>query len=183
MKHVLKGLVVFALAIVLAAPLMGADEKKPKGEKKEKPSPGAQLVKQAMGRLKNIDLNAEQKEKIEKIAAEWAPKIMEARKASGMSPEQAKARREAMAKAKADGLGRKEAAEAVNAAVKLTDEQKEQLGKVRELSQGFQKAVAGVLSEEQRAKLGGGRKKAEGKKPQAKKADGEKKKKEAKDKE
>lgn len=159
MKQVVKGMFVFALAIAMAAPLFGADEKKAEGKKKkEKAAPGAFLVKQAMGRLKNVDLSDEQEAKIKKIAAEWAPKMAELRKAAGLSKEQQQARREAMAKAKEAGKKGKELAAAANEAVKLTDDQKAGLEKMREASQAFNKAVMEVLTEEQRAKVGGKRK-------------------------
>ncbi|MCR9118235.1 MAG: Spy/CpxP family protein refolding chaperone [bacterium] len=157
MKHVVRSLVVLALAVAVASPIFAADKKKEEGKKK-KPAASAMVLKQAMNRFKKVELSDEQKAKIEKLAADWAPKVAEARKAANLKPEQMKARREAMAKAKADGLKGKEAAKAVAAALNLSDEQQATMKKAAGVMKEFNAAVMGVLTDEQKAKLGGKRK-------------------------
>ncbi len=133
-------------------------------EKKNKK--GADPTAAISKKLEGLDLTAEQKTKIDAVKAEHGPKLKAASEkvAKALTPEQAKARREAMAAAKAAGKKGKEAADDVKAALKLTPEQEKALAdaekELRDCNAAFTKAVADVLTAEQKekAKLGGGKK-------------------------
>jgi colicin import membrane protein len=190
MKTLLKSVVLVALALAVAAPLSaGEGEKKAEGKKPaakkadgakkaaakkaagKKRAPGAQAVNALLKRLSAAELSDEQVAKIKEIAAEYAPKLVEARQKQGLSKEQQAAMKEARAKAKADGLKGKAAAEAVAKAVNLSDDQKAAQAAVRELSAALNKAALAVLTDEQRAKIAPKRAANKGaKKPGAKKA-------------
>ena len=114
-------------------------------------------------------MTAEQKTKIEEIIKENKEKILKLAGEFPLSPEQKKAMADARKKAQADGLKGKEARDAVQAAAKMTDDQK----KANEALQKFMREVRGeiakVLTPEQQkqAKMGGqgragGRKKKNG---------------------
>ncbi len=92
--------------------------------------------------------------KIKELAKASAEKIKAAEEKVGLTPEQKKARTEAQAKAKADGKTGKEAKEAVDAAMKLTDEQKAAQKEVDELRAGLRKEAMALLTAEQKAKAG-----------------------------
>ena len=133
-------------------------------EKKNKksPDPTAAISK----KLEGLDLTAEQKTKIDAAKAEHGPKLKAAAEkvAKALTPEQRKARQEAMAAAKSAGKKGKEAADAVKEALKLTPEQEKALAEaeteLKDCNAAFAKAVADVLTAEQKekAKLGGGKK-------------------------
>ena len=152
MKRTLQGLLVLTLAVVLAMPAMAADEKKKK-KKKGRKAPAAVRVP------KGIVLTAAQKTQVTAINKEFAPQLIElAKKARGIvTDEQRKARSAAAKKAKADGKKGKEARAAVDAAAKITAEQKKALGEVNKARQAINKAAgakfAAILTAEQKAKL------------------------------
>lgn len=101
----------------------------------------------------------EQKAKIEAINKEYTPKFRAlAKKGSdALTAEQKTARREAMKKAKEAGKKGKELQSEVESAMKLTDEQKEQLAKVKaetmKLRQEMEGKVVALLTPEQKAEL------------------------------
>lgn len=152
MKRTLQGLLVLTLAVVLAMPAMAADEKKKK-KKKGRKAPAAVRVP------KGIVLTAAQKTQVAAINKEFAPQLIElAKKARGIvTDEQRKARSAAAKKAKADGKKGKEARAAVDAAAKITAEQKKALGDLNKARQAINKAAgakfAAILTAEQKAKL------------------------------
>ena len=152
MKRTLQGLLVLTLAVVLAMPAMAADEKKKK-KKKGRKAPAAVRVP------KGIVLTAAQKTQVTAINKEFAPQLIElAKKARGIvTDEQRKARSAAAKKAKADGKKGKEARAAVDAAAKITAEQKKALGDLNKARQAINKAAgakfAAILTAEQKAKL------------------------------
>ncbi len=152
MKRTLQGLLVLTLAVVLAMPAMAADEKKKK-KKKGRKAPAAVRVP------KGIVLTAAQKTQVAAINKEFAPQLIEvAKKARAIvTDEQRKARSAAAKKAKADGKKGKEARAAVDAAAKITAEQKKALGEVNKARQAITKAArakfAAILTAEQKAKL------------------------------
>lgn len=144
-----------ALTLVMAVGVMAADEaKKPekaKGKGKAAPSV-VQLPKE-------VELTAEQKEKIAAINKEFAPKLAEANKKleSILSEDQRKARAEALKKAREEGKKGKEAAESVAAATKITDDQKVKFEEAQKAvatirKEALEKAAA-VLTDEQKAKV------------------------------
>ncbi len=138
-----RDVLVLALVLAMAAPLMAQREgrrregKKPRPEKKE-PRPFM-----FQGLLKEIELTAEQKAKLEQLKKEMGPKLMEARKKMQgiFTQEQRKARAEAQKAAKAAGKKGREIRAALEAAVKLTEEQKAKLAAAKKAAGELQKQV------------------------------------------
>ena len=114
---------------------------------------------------KSIELTADQKTKVEALNKEFGPKLAECRKkaASIITADQKKARAEAIKKAKADGKKGKELRTAVNAAVAITADQKAQQAECKKATSALQKQIrtqfAALLTDEQKAKIKGGKKK------------------------
>lgn len=160
MKNWLRNLAVVAIVAAIAVPSLALAQKAEKGEKKKKGDGAPTAVAQLKKQLGALDLTEEQKKKLHDIMAEYSPKLAEAQKAASeaLTPEQRKARQEAAAKAKSDGLKGKAAQEAVAKAINLTGDQKEKADKaeahLRELVGEMRKAVSGVLTDEQKAKAG-----------------------------
>jgi len=156
MKSVVRTLLTLALAVVIASPLLAGEGKR--GKKAPAQDPAAGLLKS----LEKAELTPEQVTKIKEIVKAWADKIKAAEDKVALTPEQKKARHEAMCKAKADGKTGKEAKAAVDEAVKLTDEQKAAQKEADEVRAGLRKEAMALLTAEQKAKAGvkEGRKKA-----------------------
>ena len=154
---------VVALGVLSFAFLsLTASAQNEKKDKKKNADPTAAISK----KLEAVELTAEQKTKIDAIKAEHGPKLKAAQEkvSKALTPEQVKARREAMAAAKAAGKKGKEAADDVKAALKLTPEQEKTVAaaetELKDCTAAFTKAVADVLTAEQKekAKIGGGKK-------------------------
>ena len=146
---------VLALTVVclIAAPLFSAENCKP--AKKGPACPAAQFVD---GMTKGLTLTDDQKAKIADIEKEFGPKLVAAQKAGEvLTPEQKKAAGEAAKAAKAAGKSGKEAHQAVDAAVKLTDDQKAKQADAKKQVGGLQKElrekVMGVLTQEQKDQI------------------------------
>lgn len=155
MKSLLRSLTVYAVVCGVALPLLAAPED---GGKKKNAKPAA--IPAAMYKLpETITPTEEQKAKIEAMNKEYAPKFRAlAKKGSdALTAEQRSARREAMQKGKEAGKKGKELQSQVEAAMKLTDAQKEQLAKVKEetmkLRQEMEGKVVALLTPEQKAEL------------------------------
>jgi len=152
MKKTLTILTACVLAISFVTPTMAADKKKKK-------APTAVKVP------KSIELTADQKTKVEALNKEFGPKLAECRKkAAGIiSADQKKARAEAVKKAKADGKKGKEVQAAANAAVAITADQKAQQAECKKAMGALNKEIrtqfAALLTDEQKAKLKGAKKK------------------------
>ncbi|MDP6905586.1 MAG: hypothetical protein QF406_14195 [Verrucomicrobiota bacterium] len=152
MKKTLTILTACVLAVSFVTPVMAADKKKKK-------APTA--VKVPMG----IELTADQKTKLDALNKEFGPKLAECRKkAAGIiTADQKKARAEAVKKAKADGKKGKEVQAAANAALAITADQKTQQAECKKAMQALNKEIktqfAALLTDDQKAKLKGGKKK------------------------
>ena len=139
------------LAVAFVAPAVAADKKKK--------TPVAVKVP------KSIELSADQKAKVDALNKEFGPKLAECRKkaASIITADQKKARAEAMKKAKADGKKGKELRAVVNAAVAITADQKAQQSECKKAMGALNKEIrtqfAALLTDEQKAKIKGGKKK------------------------
>ena len=139
------------LTVAFVAPAVAADKKKK--------TPVAVKVP------KSIELPADQKTKVEALNKEFGPKLAECRKkaASIITADQKKARAVAMKKAKADGKKGKELRTAVNAAFAITADQKAQQAECKKAIGALQKEIktqfAALLTDEQKAKIKGGKKK------------------------
>ena len=152
MKKTLTILTACMLAVSFATPVLAADKKKKK-------APTAVRVP------KGIELTVGQKTKVEALNKEFGPKLAECRKkaASIITADQKKARTEAVKKAKADGKKGKEVQAAANAAVAITDDQKAQQAETKKAMGALNKEIrtqfAALLTDDQKAKLKGGKKK------------------------
>jgi len=140
-----RNVLVLALVLAMAAPLMAQREGRRKEGKRRRPAKVKQEPLQFMlgNLLKEIELTAEQKAKLEQLKKEMGPKVMEARKKvdSIFTEEQRKARAEAQKAARAAGKTGKEARNAVEAAVKLTEEQKVKFAAARKAAGELQRQV------------------------------------------
>ena len=151
MKKTITILTACVLTLSFVAPAVAADKKKK--------TPVAIKVP------KSIELTAEQKTKLDALNKEFGPKLAECRKkqASIITADQKKARAEAMKKAKADGKKGKELRAAVNAALAITADQKTKQAETKKAMGALQKEIrtqfAALLTDEQKAKLKGGKKK------------------------
>ena len=193
---VLKTALMLTLSLALATGALAADEAK-KGEKGK--AAAAKKAGGAKGKggprkapgvtarfLRNIELSAEQKEKVAAIDKEFAAPAEELRKAtqSILTKEQQEARRAAFAKARESKDKSPEARKALASAIKLTDEQKAKMVEIgkkqREMAAKVVAALKKVLTEEQAKnlpKLGRGPGKKGERPAGAKKPAGERKKK------
>ena len=114
---------------------------------------------------KSIELTADQKTKLDALNKEFGPKLAECRKkaASIITADQKKARAEAVKKAKADGKEGKELKAAANAALAITADQKTQQSECKKAMGALNKEIktqfVALLTDEQKAKLKGGKKK------------------------
>jgi hypothetical protein len=152
MKKTITILTACFLAVAFVAPAVAADKKKKK-------APTAVKVP------KGIELTADQKTKVDDLNKEFGPKLVECRKkAAGIiTADQKKARAEATKKAKADGKKGKELRAAANAAFAITAGQKAQQAESKKAMGALNKEIrtkfAALLTDEQKAKLKGGKKK------------------------
>jgi len=141
MKRVALNLLSLAIALVVAEPLFAADKKKP--------DPAASLLK----KLEKAKLTEKQVTKIKELAAKVAERTAAARKRAVYTPEQMKARKEALAKARAEGKKGKELSAAMNDAAKLTLVQKAAVREIQKAYSAMMKEILAMLSDEQKAKL------------------------------
>jgi len=168
------------------------DGKKPaaKGDKAAKGNKSAAAKKRAEARkngngrkapalsqfmLRGIELTAEQKKAVAPIDTEFAPKFAVFRKAQGSiyTEEQRKTQQSAQAKIRALGKDatpekRRALQKEIQASIKLSDEQKAKQAEQRkafgELRAAYLAKVTPILTDDQKAKLKGGRR-AGGKRP------------------
>jgi Spy/CpxP family protein refolding chaperone len=141
------------VAVVLSANAAEA-AKEGKGKKKNAADGSGNSV---FAIPKEITLTAEQQTKLDEIKKEQGPKIAElTQKLDGLlTDEQKAARKEAAAKAKADGKKGKEATAAIDEALKLTDDQKKQRAELQPelatLQRSIKEQIHGILTDEQKA--------------------------------
>jgi len=146
MKFTVRTVLLLVLALAIAAPVSAAEKKK----NRKQADPAARMLK----RLEKAELDEEQVAKIKKLAAEYAPKLADARNKLGLTREQKKARKAAARQNKTDGVKGKKARQAVNAAMNLSEEQKEANTELSKLQAQFSKAAFAVLSDDQRDQAG-----------------------------
>jgi len=154
MKNVLKTMTLLALAAVIALPLSAEDKKEKKSKK------GGNPLAQTVAKVKEAGADEGTVEKVEALAKEYGPKLLEAREGLG---DAAKKIAEARKAASAEGKKGKDLQAAVEAAVQLTDEQKAAQAEMKEIQTKFNAAVAALLTPEQ-AKAAGVAGKRDGKK-------------------
>jgi hypothetical protein len=151
MKKTITILSACLLTVAFVAPAVAADKKK--------------KTPVAIKAPKSIELTADQKTKLDALNKEFGPKLAEckAKANSIVTKDQKKARVEAVKKAKADGKKGKELRAAADAALAITADQKAQQAEVKKAMGTLQKQIktqfVALLTDEQKAKLKGGKKK------------------------
>ena len=154
MQRTVRTLLVLALVTLIATPVLAADKEK---KKKKKKGRRARVV--LLRIPKSIGLSDEQKKQVAAINKEFGPKLSEVGKKlrEVLTPEQRKARAEAVKSARAAGKKGKEFRQAVNSAVTLSAEQKKQLAELRKarraILQQAQAKFVDLLTDEQKKKL------------------------------
>ena len=146
MKRLTSQLLVLLLMAIVAAPLAAQQQNK----KKKQPT----LAERTLKRFAKAELTEEQTAKIKELAAKAEPGLVAAKKKAALTAEQRTAMTAARKKGTDDGVKGKALREAIQAAGKLTDEQKAGVAEQRALTLEFNKATIGLLSEEQRTKAG-----------------------------
>lgn len=149
MKRVTANLLSLMLALVVAVPLFAADQERKKKPRK-KPDPAAGMLK----RLEKAELTEEQVAKVKELMAKVAGETAELRKKAALTPDQQKARKEAMEKAKTEGKEGRELYAAVRNVVKLTPDQEAAMKELRKVQGAMMKEIMGLLTNEQKEKLG-----------------------------
>lgn len=155
-------LLAVTIALLLTVPAMAAGEKKEKKATRAKLSPVAQVflrMDKLRTALEEMDLTAEQQEKLKQIREEHGPKMKEPFDKMGdiFTQEQKDAAKAASEEAKKAGKKGRAFFVAVQAACTITDEQREKLDKLAPefaaLQRESAKAVRGVLTPEQQKVL------------------------------
>lgn len=155
MKTAFRSLIVTAVSLMFAASLLAADENKAQ----KKPGKGQRGAAALFKLPQEVQLTAEQQAKVKELAAQFGPRMADlaAKEKAIVTPEQLKARQEAMRKAKEAGKKGKDAKAEVEAALKISAKQKQQLAEINKSKQALQQeardALMSLLSEEQKAKL------------------------------
>ena len=159
MKRFLTALMLMLLVVAVAVPLVAdAQEAGKKGKKKKGRQAGAAAALKKQ--LEEVELTAEQKEKIEAIIAKHSAAITEAQQdvSELLTPEQRRARAAAMKAARDAGKKGKDARADVEAAIQLSPEAKAKLAEAekaaRDAQMKLRQEVAAVLTPEQREEAG-----------------------------
>ena len=153
MRSLVRAMFVWGLMLSVVAMAGAADEAKGKGKKKEAAAGGQQVFQLP----KEITLTDDQTAKREALKKEHSPKLAELAKKldEGITDDQKKARREAMAKAKADGKKGKEAQADIEAALNLTDEQKKKRAETQpemaKLQASIKEQIHALLTDDQKS--------------------------------
>lgn len=153
-------LLAMVVALAIAIPAMAQEKKDAKG--KGKISPTGQLMLR-MGKLKEalegLDLTAEQQENLKKIHEEMGPKMKDifGKMREILTEEQHKTAEDAAKKAKEAKKEGRAMILAIQAALKLSDEQQEKIDKLSEglrpLNREMMKKVSAILTPEQQENL------------------------------
>jgi len=141
MKRVALNLLSLTLALIITAPLFAADKKK------------SNLTASVLRKLDKAKLTEEQVAKIKELTAKVAERTATARKRAVYTPEQMKARKEALAKARSEGKKGKELSAALKNAVKFTPAQVAAVREIQTAYSTMMKEILTMLSDEQKARL------------------------------
>lgn len=130
MKTAVRTLLTLALAACIVSPLAAAEDQ---AKKKENRRAAKKRTVQAVRVPRTVQLTDEQKTEVAAINKEYGPKLQELRaKLDGLlSDEQKQARRQVTRANREAKLKRKAAKQAIDEALKLTDEQKKQMAEVQ----------------------------------------------------
>jgi hypothetical protein len=138
--------------LAIAAPAFAGKKNKDKG----KHDPTASIKK----KLAAADLPTDAREKVNKVLTDDSPKLKEAQAKIDaiLTSEQKQAKRTAQKEARSNGTKGKNARASIDAAMKLTDEQKSKLSTaendLKSAQAGLKKDLQSVLTSDQMAKLG-----------------------------
>src|SRR4051812_22461628 len=115
-------LLALGLTLLFCCSLIAEEKAEKKANRKAAAGPVAAIEKHVAA----LDLGPDQKEKVDKILADYKTKsaVQAKNKAAALTADQKKAQKAAQEKAKADGKKGKDARAEVEAAINLTDEQK-----------------------------------------------------------
>lgn len=158
MKRLVLSCTCCTLALVLTSLALAADQPAGKKGKKAKKAAGTPAVFKLPI---TITLTAEQQAKVDEIKTQYASKWTDAQKkiADIYTAEQLAAKQTARKEAVAAGKKGKQLKGAVDAAVTLSDEQAQKLSaaetEMKQLSKEIRKAIADVLTAEQRQSIKG----------------------------
>jgi hypothetical protein len=145
----MKRIAAIALLVVLSTPVLAQDN-----QPRQRPDPFQQFFT-----LPGIEFSKDQQAKVEEIRKEFSPKLADNqnRASAVFTREQLQARREARQKALGAGKQGQELRDAVEAAVKLTDEQQKQRAAIQEerdkLTAEIRTRLTALLTDQQRARL------------------------------
>lgn len=160
MKRVVVCCACWTLAVVMASFALAADQPGAKKGKKAKKAAAA-ATPAAFKLPKDISLTAEQQAKLDGVKTQYAAKLTDAQKkiADVYTAEQRTAQQAARKEAMAAGKKGKDLKGAVEASVKLTDEQRQKLSaaesEMKQLTKEIRKSVLDLLTVEQRQSLKG----------------------------
>lgn len=149
--------VAMVLAVSLAAAVNLTAEEPKKGKRPERPQAARGM--DLMRMFRGLDLSADQMEKLQALAKEYAPKFkaIDEKRDNIPTEEQKKARAEARREAVKAGKKGMEVFEAAQAAMKLTDEQKAAFAEVQKERMELYREMVGkaleVLTPEQREQI------------------------------
>jgi Spy/CpxP family protein refolding chaperone len=156
------------LLLTISLPLMAQEKAKRAKRKQAGERAGRQVQVLPQQLLQGLELTAEQQAKLDSIAKEMRGPVQEARTAANsiLTDEQKAARKEALAAAKEAGKKPREAQKAVEAALRLTEEQQAKMAKAKEslaaIQNQIREKVMEVLTPEQRKAIEEKMKKARG---------------------
>jgi Spy/CpxP family protein refolding chaperone len=151
---------VLPLVLLIACPLWAQEKekgKRPKGAKKKAGEPA--IVARVFALPKEIELTDEQQAEVAELKAKHADELVELeKKREGvLSAEQREARAAALKSAKEQGKKGPEVKQAIEEAMKLTDEQKAQMKELAadlsSLEKEIRTQLLAILTPEQQAKL------------------------------
>jgi acetyl esterase len=144
--------ITLALSFALSSSIFAQDNDRQK-EQRQRPAPFRQFFT-----LRGIEFSKEQQVKVDELRKEFVPKLTEnqGRWNGVITEEQQRSRREASQTARDAGKKGQEFRDAVNAAVRFTDEQKKQRAAIQQernkLLGQIRTQLTGLLTDEQRAK-------------------------------
>ena len=151
MRRLFQVSLIALVALAIAAPAFAAKKDKNRGS-----DPTASIKK----KLDAADLPSDVREKVKKVLADDSPKLKEAQTKIDtiLTNEQKQAKRAAQKEARASGTKGKNARASIDAALKLTDEQKTKLSSaesdLKSAQSTLMKDLQSVLTSDQMAKAG-----------------------------
>lgn len=151
MKHITA--ITIAWSVIIGSSTLAQNNER-QNERRQRPAPFQQFFT-----LPGIEFSTEQLEKIKELRKEFVPKLSENQDQWNgiITDEQQQARREAFRKARETGKKGRELREAVDAAIKFTDEQKKQRAAIQdernELVSEIRTQLTALLTDEQRARV------------------------------